>query len=214
MSVEVLNYDDNNSAKSDKVIISESELVDQIYFDKFRENFICRLCFNIILSPKMCNLCETTFCKQCINKRKKENGICPVVNSDKVSYHKIEISDINKTLYKIYEKLKVRCQYYDEVSILEYKKHKKQCNENSKNVVNCFNCDRLTAKSLVKYKDIDIIKSNNIKFKFENFHEVNNKSNLNNKLKWFNEIINLKNKISDLNLQINIVEKDLHSKFS
>ena len=190
----------------EKYQINEEDFVDKIYFEKFRENFICRLCLNIILSPQMCLNCETTFCKHCITKRVKEQVNCPVGN------HKIEISPINKTLFKLFQKLKVRSQYLDEVSILDYSSHKQECEENTKRVTKCFNCEKVVPKEKLKYSDIDTIKNQNINYKFEHWQSSYNSSNTNNKLIWINEMIELKNKNSELNLKINEIELDIHAK--
>lgn len=57
--------------------INLDTIVKDGFFDLFKEEVICPLCFNILIEPIICIKCEKVYCKKCIKKWNKKNVRCP-----------------------------------------------------------------------------------------------------------------------------------------
>ena len=46
-------------------------------FNLFKDSVTCFLCHSILIKPMMCMVCQTNFCKKCIDIRSLNNNNCP-----------------------------------------------------------------------------------------------------------------------------------------
>lgn len=56
---------------------NESTIVKNEIFDSLKDLLICSLCNQIFFEPKMCMICQNSFCKNCIEKWSQNEKNCP-----------------------------------------------------------------------------------------------------------------------------------------
>lgn len=119
------------------------------------EMLTCPICLGLLNDPIMCEECQNTFCRNCLNNWEKKNISCPFKCSN------IKFVPINRSLKIILAQLILNCDCGcdKKVSLLEYPKHRAI---NKK--VPCFNCDSLIPRSNLKFDKTkeEIIKDNMI----------------------------------------------------
>lgn len=54
----------------------EDSLIENEYYKGIHNLIICTICNQIFKEPMMCNKCQKTFCKKCLNEVDKENHQC------------------------------------------------------------------------------------------------------------------------------------------
>lgn len=169
--------------------IDENLIINTVYYEQLKDQLTCSICCGLLNEPMMCENCETPYCANCINPWFKNNKSCPMRCSN------AKIKDINRSIKKLLDGLKLKCKYGCEVSLLSYMSHLKLC-ENSRKEVDCWNCGKkckLTEMKLSNEVDYEQLKKENAQLKEElamlkgknirkaqdgmNFAEVNLSSN-------------------------------------
>jgi len=131
-------------------IANEDSIINTTYYEQMKDSLNCTICCSLISDPKMCSSCETPFCKGCISNWYSQNNSCPMRCSDSI------IVDINRSLKKIFDGLKLKCKYDCEVPLLTYSEHIIKC-EDSRREIDCFNCGKKCKASEVKFKsDLEV----------------------------------------------------------
>ena len=136
------------------VEVNEESILNFQYYEQMKDSLNCTICSNIIISPLMCNQCETPYCTKCITEWFKLKQTCPM-RCDK---NQVKIVELNRSLKKIFDGLKLKCKYDCEITLLEYESHTIKC-EDSRREIDCFNCGKQCKVSEVKYKDQKYIDS-------------------------------------------------------
>ena len=52
-------------------------IVQDDFFNMFKESVICPLCLNILIEPIICMKCQKVYCKKCVDNWRKKNVECP-----------------------------------------------------------------------------------------------------------------------------------------
>lgn len=128
--------------KTNMAEIEESQIINLDFFLSMKESVTCSICTSIISQPKMCSQCETPYCQECIDQWFSKNKICPM------RCESSKILEINRSLKRIYDAVKVKCIEGCEVTLLEYRSHIPKC---EKRKIQCWNC-----KSLCKAVDAKV----------------------------------------------------------
>ena len=177
------------------------------YYIQFKKGyFICNLCNNILVNPYNCEICNHSFCYDCIHDRtcplKCENfSIRPsskaVDNNisklmfrclnkwckEKITYSKV-IDHDKKCIYQI-----IKCPYpicFKRIILKNYDLHKK--NDCKYNFYKCLNCMEFIPKHIFKKHEFSCVKNRFIfDQKNENIKENNKKIQLS---KYYTNIIN------------------------
>ena len=104
-----------------KNYVNQKTLVKNEISKIFGNSAICPLCKGILIKPVMCMNCQNNYCKECIDKWKKENGKCPN-DCESPNYQ----NSIGKN--DILSKLKFKCEGCDnEIPYEEAEKHHESC---------------------------------------------------------------------------------------
>ena len=129
--------------------ISEDKIApgSKIYYEQVQDQLICQICSCLLNNPVMCEGCEIPFCSICINGWLDKKKECP----NRCNSQKYGIKEINKSLARTLDGLKLTCKYGCEVPLLSYNTHCYQCELSHKEVV-CFNCKKNSMYSDLKYK--------------------------------------------------------------
>ena len=123
--------------KNNRAAPDESLIINTVYFEQLKDQLLCTICYGLLVEPKMCSVCESAFCSDCISTWMNKNGSCPL----KCTYPNFNIKEVHITKKKILDGLKIRCKYGCEVPLLSYFTHITQCEINNKEV-NCWNCSQ------------------------------------------------------------------------
>lgn len=124
--------------------ISE-DLIDNIdYYKQLSESEMlsCPICLGLLNDPVMCDSCQNTFCKKCIEDWEKKHVCCPF----KCQINKFV--PINRSLKTILDGLIIKCDCgcNQKISLLKFPQHREQ---NKK--IECFNCGSKILKANLKY---------------------------------------------------------------
>ena len=57
--------------------INEETLIENDYYNTFKDSVICPLCLCILIEPVMCMKCQNVFCKKCVSSWEKKDDKCP-----------------------------------------------------------------------------------------------------------------------------------------
>ena len=57
--------------------VNEDTIIKTKEYESFQELLFCPICFNLMLEPVMCSVCQNHYCKSCIESWKKKNESCP-----------------------------------------------------------------------------------------------------------------------------------------
>ena len=69
------------------VLIDESLVINKDYFNLMRDDLLCSICLGLLNNPVMCAMCETPYCKFCINCWVKKSKICQELNIIRLLSH-------------------------------------------------------------------------------------------------------------------------------
>ena len=106
-------------------LMKDFEIIENNYYNCFKDLVNCPICLNILIDPVICIKCQNCFCKKCINEWLKNNEKCPNYCSGP------NFQEKNKTLLS---QLKFTCKKckivinYDDIS-----KHHISCNKKKNN---------------------------------------------------------------------------------
>ena len=123
--------------------IDESLIENKEYFNHVKDDIYCSICLGLLNDPKLCQKCETPFCKECINKWKEKNELCPNRCSS------IILVDIHRLLKNTLDKIKLNLSCGCQISLLHYSTHKTPCSGVIQNTVDsavCYKCLNLEGK--------------------------------------------------------------------
>ena len=115
--------------------IDETLILNRAYYEQLKDQLSCTICSRLLEDPLMCSVCETPFCGKCINDWLARDKSCPLRCENS------QVRELNRSLKKILDGLKLKCKYNCEVSLLSYNSHVKSCEE-SKKEVPCWNCGK------------------------------------------------------------------------
>ena len=133
--------------------INDDTVVQDDFFNAFKDSITCPLCLCILIEPVMCMKCQNVYCKKCVDDWAKKDNKCP---------NRCENPNYKPSLEKnnILSKLKFKCQKCGEEILYDnVKSHIESCkpNNNSKNNINTGNnatqtkrLKKLTKKELEK----------------------------------------------------------------
>lgn len=68
----------------------------------FADDFTCKICLGLVITPEMCSTCDSLFCKICITKSLKNSFKCPI-------RYQYKSKEINKLLKNILDKVQLKC---------------------------------------------------------------------------------------------------------
>jgi len=176
----------------DKHDIDESLIINRFYFEALKDQFNCPICLCLLSNPLMCSNCETTFCKKCITIWLTKNDTCPM----RCPKNQSTVININRTIKKNLDGLKLRCKYGCEVPFLSYEMHVRHSHKDD---IKCWNCEKISNKNSIKQ-----VKEDNSKVKIkELIKTITTKEEqiliLNNDLEQKNkELFELKSRIASL----------------
>lgn len=57
--------------------INEETIIEDEFYQKFKELIICPLCLNIFIKPVMCLKCQNVYCQKCVDDWSKKDEKCP-----------------------------------------------------------------------------------------------------------------------------------------
>ncbi len=188
--------------EEEEIDIEESLIINRFYFEALKEQFNCPICLCLLKNPLMCSYCEATFCKKCITNWISKNDTCPM----RCPKDQSNIVNINRTVKKNLDGLKLKCKHSCEVPFLSYAMHVKNSHKDD---VKCWNCEKVSSKYNMKQ-----IKEDNINIKelmetltMKDEQVVLLKEEVNSKNK---EIMELKNKIGSI-IENKNKEKEIES---
>ena len=98
--------------------INEKTIIKDEIYNAFKDNIYCSSCKHLMIEPVMCSICQSIFCKNCLEKSMKKNKSCP--NKCKNSSF-ININEKNNSLTKCKFKCIKGCN--EEISFNDIKKH-------------------------------------------------------------------------------------------
>jgi hypothetical protein len=101
--------------------INDDTVVEDDFYNAFKDSITCPLCLCILIEPVMCMKCQNVYCKKCVDDWAKKDNKCPN-RCEKPNYQKSLIKN------EILSKLKFKCESCK--MILEYndaKIHKDKC---------------------------------------------------------------------------------------
>ena len=146
--------------------INDDTLIQNDYYNAFKDSVMCPLCLCILIEPVMCMKCQNVFCKKCVSSWEKKDDKCPnrcIEPNYQTSKGKIDI--LTNLQFKCKDcKMPIK---YNEVE-----KHKQICcadllqtyeiidipNDNTSSSVSCDN-----SKSTGKFKKISKEEMYNLK---------------------------------------------------
>ena len=134
--------------------IPESSVINKEVLEQFNstELLTCSICLGLLNDPVMCESCQNSFCRNCIDSWLERNNTCPM------KCKKISFIEVNRTLKTLLEMVLIQCACGTKVSLLKYPDHKVECM-----TITCFNC-----KENVQLKNLRIQSIHSI-------DEINNK---------------------------------------
>ena len=56
--------------------VNAKTIIKNELYDLFKENLICPKCKYLMIQPVMCIICQSTFCKKCLENCKDDKGLC------------------------------------------------------------------------------------------------------------------------------------------
>ena len=56
--------------------VNAKTIIKNELYDSFKVNLICPKCKYLMIQPVMCIICQSTFCKKCLEKCKDDKGLC------------------------------------------------------------------------------------------------------------------------------------------
>ena len=62
---------------NEKLTISFEDIYNKNEAINLKDSISCPICFNILISPVQCSICNKCFCKQCIEKYENSKNTCP-----------------------------------------------------------------------------------------------------------------------------------------
>lgn len=84
--------------------LSEDLLVNKDIYETIKDfQITCDICLGILMNPKQCTLCETTFCEECITGWTKKHNSCPM------RCNNFKIADPPRVLKNMLAKLEFKC---------------------------------------------------------------------------------------------------------
>ena len=57
--------------------INDNTLIQNDYYNTFKDSVICPLCLCILIDPIMCMKCQNVYCKKCVKNWEKKEDKCP-----------------------------------------------------------------------------------------------------------------------------------------
>jgi hypothetical protein len=86
-------------------ILNEDLLVNRDTFETIKDfQVTCEICLGILMNPKQCTLCETTFCNICISEWTQKHNSCPM------RCNNFKIADPPRVLKNMLAKLEFKCE--------------------------------------------------------------------------------------------------------
>ena len=84
--------------------INENNIINDEIYNEFKFSISCPICTNIIIEPMMCMICQSSYCKKCINQWSLINEKCPnrCINPN---------YQISKEMNGILSKLQFKCKF-------------------------------------------------------------------------------------------------------
>lgn len=132
-------------------VLSEDLLVNKTIFETIKDFHItCDICLGILMNPKQCSVCETTFCEDCINSWTNKHNSCPM------RCNSFKIVDPPRVLKNMLGKLEFKCTDCSKnFSYDKFCSHTKDCkgsdsNSNSSKCPVCSN-SQIAPSDLEKY---------------------------------------------------------------
>ena len=98
--------------------INEKTIIKDEIYKAFKDNIYCSSCKLLMIEPVMCSICQSIFCKNCLEKSMKKNKSCPN-KCKKCSF--ININERNNSLTKCKFKCINGCN--KEISFNDIKEH-------------------------------------------------------------------------------------------
>jgi len=116
----------------DRIGLSSDRFVDEDV-----DHFLCIICSDMVLNPKMCQKCQHIFCSKCIDEWVKSNKFCPFKCSNK---EEMKFIKLPCSVAKMYESLLVTCSKAECQAIIALKDlfH----HENSCGAMKCLNHEK------------------------------------------------------------------------
>ncbi len=169
--------------------------------------FICQICEELIFNPKSCSKCRDTYCYSCLEDYINKTSTCP----EKCLQPSIDQAPKDKLISL--DQLLVRCKCGIEEKLTEAHLHRDLCEFPRLNS-ECWNCNKKTSSSLVKYNDKKVITTRKVNEELELTlkHNEENKIFVGNKLNIFNSFNELHEEITDLEQEKLEVTKVINKK--
>ena len=101
--------------------INDDTIVEDDFYNSFKDSVACPLCLCILIDPVMCMNCQNVYCKKCVDDWAKKDKKCP---------NRCENPNYQKSLVKndILSKLKIKCKFCKMiVQYNEVQNHKENC---------------------------------------------------------------------------------------
>ena len=101
--------------------INDDTIVEDDFYNSFKDSVTCPLCLCILINPVMCMKCQNVYCKKCVDDWSKKDKKCP---------NRCENPNYQKSLVKndILSKLKIKCKFCQIIiPYNEVQKHKENC---------------------------------------------------------------------------------------
>ena len=57
--------------------INDDALIENDYYNAFKDSIQCPLCLCILINPVMCMKCQNVYCKKCVDSWAKKDNKCP-----------------------------------------------------------------------------------------------------------------------------------------
>lgn len=158
--------------------LNEDLITNKDVYETIREEINCKICLGILINPKQCSNCETSFCGICIKGWEEKKKTCPM------RCNNYKIQEASRVIKNMLVKLTIKCDNCDETVNYELyvKSHSdKTCSKIEK--IKCPMCGEI--KSGFQQKDIDTYNQNLIA-SYES--EI---IKLRNEIKSYKEVINI-----------------------
>ena len=134
---------------NERPTITFEQIIDLSTYQSYKEQYLCKLCQQILLNPVACSSCKNIYCRECILPYIMQHLRCP----DNCSNFEIVRPPEDKM--KMFTSFEILCKNCETAyPLISFYTHYKQC-VNGNDKVMCWNCGTEKLNKQLKYKSYD-----------------------------------------------------------